>query len=95
MRFYEPDSQAANVMAFYELKPQFANVKSFYKKARIKRIGSDIQLISYATHVAGVKNGKPYVKGFYSATTLRHIKEFFQQMGYNVNSKKDIEALCC
>lgn len=82
------------MMGFYELKPQFTTVKSFYGKAKIEKRGNDIQLISYTTHVAGVKNGKPYVKGFYSATTLRHIKEFFQQMGYSVNSKKDIEALC-
>lgn len=81
-------------MRIYELKPQFATVKSFYGKARVKKGENDIQLISYATHVAGVKNGKPYVKGFYSATTSRHIKEFFQQMGYSINSRKDIEALC-
>lgn len=81
-------------MGNYELKPRFATVKSFYGKARIKKVGDDVQLISYATHVAGVKDGMPYVKGFYSATTLRHIKEFFLQMGYNVASKKDIEAIC-
>ncbi len=82
------------MMGFYELKPHFANVKSFYGKARIKKIGGDVQLISYSTHVAGVKDGKPYVKGFYSTTTSRHIKEFFQQMGYTINSRKDIEAIC-
>lgn len=81
-------------MGIYELKPHFANVKSFYGKARIEKKGSDIQLISYATHVAGVKNGKPYINGFFTHTTSRHIKEFFQQMGYSVSSRKDIEALC-
>lgn len=82
------------MMGFYELKPRFANVKSFYGKAKIEKRGNDIQLISYTTHVAGVKNGKPYVKGFYSATTTRHIKEFLQQMGFSVENKKQIEALC-
>lgn len=82
------------MMGFYELEPHFASVKSFYGKAKIERKDNDIKLISYTTHVAGVKNGRPYVNGFYSATTLRHIKEFFQQMGYSVSNKKDIEALC-
>ena len=81
-------------MEMYELIPRFASVKSFYGKAKIERRKNDIQLISYTTHVAGVKNGKPYVKGFYSTTTSRHIKEFFLQMGYKVNSRKDIQELC-
>lgn len=82
------------MMGFYELEPHFATVKSFYGKAKIEKRGNDIQLISYTTHVAGVKNGRPYVNGFYSTTTSRHIKEFFLQMGYRVNNRKDIEALC-
>lgn len=81
-------------MGKIELIPRYASVKSFYGKAKIERKDGDIRLISYTTHVAGIKDGKPYVKGFYSTTTSRHIKEFFLQMGYSVNSRKDIEALC-
>lgn len=81
-------------MGIYELNPMFANVRSFYGKAKIVKKENDIQLISYTTHVAGVKDGKPYINGFYSATTSRHIKEFFLQMGYNVSNRKDILALC-
>ena len=81
-------------MVNYELIPQFANVKSFYGKAKIKEERNETKLISYTTHVAGVKNGKPYINGFYSHTTSRHIKEFFQQMGINVTTRKDIEKLC-
>ena len=81
-------------MEIYELIPNYAKVKSFYGKAKVTRKENDIQLISYTTHVAGVKDGKPYINGFYSTTTSRHIKEFFLQMGYSVSNRKDIQALC-
>ena len=47
-------------------------------------------LKSYDTIVAVIKDGKPMVRGDYSQTTTRHIKEFLKQNGFWVETKKDI-----
>jgi len=73
------------------LIPQHDSAKSFYKKAIVKRLQSgDIVLQSYSTDVAGIFGGKPKVKGSYSQTTTRHIKEFLKQKGIKVESTKQI-----
>jgi hypothetical protein len=76
----------------YELTPEHDHAKSFYRKAmvRIHPDGSKT-LRSYDTDVAELRNGKAYVKGAYSPTTLRHIKEFLLQHSYPATSKKQIE----
>ena len=81
-------------MVIFYFNQFFENFSIFYGNEKFLKKENDIQLISYTTHVAGVKDGKPYINGFYSATTSRHIKEFFLQMGYNVSNRKDILALC-
>lgn len=81
-----------------ELEPIYDRRKSFYKKAFvIKEDDGTIRLISYTTEVATIKDGKLKINGFYSATTLRHIKEFIAQyIGYfAVASKKELEKLYC
>jgi protocatechuate 3,4-dioxygenase beta subunit len=76
-----------------DLSPRYDSRKSFYGKARTytDEKGNRV-LISYQTKVAEIENGKPKVYGTYSATTLRHIKEFLQQNGYKAESSKQIMA---
>ena len=79
-----------------ELRPIFDRRKSFYKKAYIIREeDGTVRLISYWTEVATIKNGKLHINGFYSATTLRHLKEFVEQMGYKNGSKAELERMYC
>lgn len=77
----------------FELQPQLDSAQSFYKKAyTLHNNDGSIQLKSYDTIVATFKAGNITVNNTYSATTLRHIKEFiYQTMGVSGLSKKDIE----
>ena len=79
-----------------ELKPIYDRRKSFYKKAFIVRnADNSIDLLSYATIVATIKDGKLHINGFYSNTTLRNIKEFVEQMGFQSGSKAELEKMYC
>ena len=78
-----------------ELKPIYDSAKSFYGKARVDTSGESTHLISYTTRVATIKNNKPIVYGTYSATTLRHIKEFLAQNGFGRLSKSQIVERYC
>ena len=74
-----------------ELKPIYANVNSFYKKAWIIEEDDVITLQSYSSIVAEYNKitKELYFRGYVSQTTLRHIKEFMQQLGFNPVSKKE------
>jgi len=74
------------------LKTKFDSRKDFYGKANVYQEGNKKVLISYNTRVAEIENGKPKVYGTYSATTLRHIKEFLLQNGYKADNAKQIMA---
>ena len=76
----------------YELRPKYENVKSFYRKARVRTENNKLILRSYETDVAFIENGKATVKATYSATTLRHIKEFLKQQGFKAENKRQIET---
>lgn len=78
-----------------ELEPIYSNQKSFYGKARAIRENGTIKLISYSTVVAIIKNGKLHINGFYSNTTLRHIREFIKQNGFENGTKAQLEKLYC
>lgn len=79
-----------------ELKAIYDRRKSFYKKAYvITENDGTLKLISYTTEVATVKNGKLHINGFYSTTTLRHIREFIEQNGFKNGSKKELEKMYC
>lgn len=75
-------------MRSYELKPVYDGRKSFYGKALVEHEGDFITLYSYGTPVVKVDAvgdwGKPMFrlleKWDYSATTLRHVREFLRQM---------------
>ena len=76
-----------------ELYPYYDSAKSFYGKAKIFEIENDVFLMSYDTIVAFFNRDTKIarVMDTYSATTLRHIKEFLKQNGFKAESKKQIE----
>ena len=76
-----------------ELCPYYDNRQSFYGKAKVIEIENDVFLVSYDTVVAFYNREVkvPKVYDTYSATTLRHIKEFLKQSGFLAESKKQIE----
>ena len=75
-------------MLSYELRPVYDRRKSFYGKAVVEMSGSIRTLYSYGVRVCTVDTvgdlGQPmfclHDKWDYSATTLRHVKEFLRQM---------------
>lgn len=79
-------------MPNYELQPMYDARKSFYGKAHVWEDDyGQKTLRSYSTNVATIKDGIAEVHGTYSATTLRHIKEFLKQHGFTADSKAQIE----
>lgn len=88
-------------MENYELEARYDSRKSFYGKAHVlanpdKPESKDENthvLTSYSTIVAWIKaDGTAVVKGLYSNTTTRHIKEFLLQNGFKAESSKQIMA---
>lgn len=83
-----------------ELHPEYDSRQSFYGKARviIKDDGTQI-LYSYATPVCKIKDGKVTLlkKGYLgwasSPTTLRHVKEFLKQNGFEAGSYKELAKM--
>ena len=75
-------------MARQYMKPQYDARKSFYNKAET----DDDKLYSYGTLVAEIIDGEPvlYDKWDYSATTLRHVKDWLRQNGFEAGSKQEI-----
>lgn len=69
-------------MKKFELNPKLDNRKSFNKKALIIELEDCYILQSYDTKICKIlkKDLKsPKIKGFYSQTTLRHLKEILYQ----------------
>jgi hypothetical protein len=75
-------------MKRYELKPT-NNRKSFYNKAEvIEQDNGDIELRSYETIVARIRNGKfERLWNGYSATTMNHINSFLDLFGISGGGK--------
>lgn len=71
-----------------ELMPVYDTRKSFYRKAIIEKG----KLYSYDTLVASYEDGVISLHNtrLYSATTLRHVKEFIKQLGFEAGSKKQL-----
>lgn len=78
---------------FMELCPYYDSAQSFYGKAKVIEIENDVFLMSYDTIVAFYNRDTKVAKVIdtYSATTLRHIKEFLKQSGFKAETKKQIE----
>jgi len=77
-----------------DLQAKYDSRNSFYGKAKVITNGMVSELKSYDTIVAkhDMTNGKVIVKGWYSATTARHINEFLQQLGFDKMTKEEMEA---
>lgn len=76
-----------------ELCPYYDSAQSFYSKAKVIEIENDVFLVSYDTIVAFYNRETKIAEVIdtYSATTLRHIKEFLKQSGFKAETKKQIE----
>lgn len=79
----------------YMLKPEFDSRKSFYKKAKVIDEDGVKLLYSYSTPVCAIIEGEGVIllenpHGYYrlgydaSPTTLRHVREFLKQNGFEV-----------
>lgn len=81
-------------MQQYDLTTNYDSRASFYGKARVQVEGNVLKLYSYTTYVARIQQdiNKAVVFGTYSATTLRHIKEFLKQNGFKAENSKQIMA---
>lgn len=74
-----------------ELTPRYDHADSFYGKAHeLYYDDGSIELQSYSTIVALIKDDKATVYGWYSITTGRHIKEFLKQHGFKALNKTQI-----
>lgn len=84
-------------ISIMELCPYYDSAKSFYGKAKVVEIENDVFLVSYDTIVAFFNRDTKVAKVIdtYSATTLRHIKEFLKQSGFKAETKKQIEKDYC
>lgn len=74
-----------------ELCPRYDSRKSFYGNAtEIYHDDGKIELQSYSTIVAYIKDDKATVCGQYSQTTTRHTKEFLKQHGSRVDNMRQM-----
>ena len=75
-------------MKIFELKPNNGR-KSFYGKAQvIEQDNGDVELRSYTTTVARIRNGKFERLWYgYSATTMTHINAFIDAFGIEGGGK--------
>lgn len=77
------------------LEPVIDRRKSFYKKAKILIDNKGNKYLkSYDSIIAEVKNGKVKINTdvylWDSQTSLRHLKDFLYQLGYEIGSKQDL-----
>lgn len=87
-------------MRRYDLEARYDSRASFYGKAHVEDYGFKQVLVSYSTEVATITMAPEEragddiaeVTGTYSATTLRHIKEFLRQNGFTADTGKQIMA---
>lgn len=87
-----PKSKKLKESPMYDMSPQYDSRQSFYGKARVDDNGSEKTLYSYNTPVAKIVNNKVELlpKWDWSQTTLRHIKEFLKQNGFEATSLAQI-----
>ncbi len=71
-----------------DLNPKYDSRKSFYNKASIDEQDGVYTLYSYGTKVAEIRANKVtlFPAWDYSQTTLRHVKEFLKQFGFEASS---------
>lgn len=77
----------------YELSPQYDSRQSFYGKAHVERDGEGFDILySYNTPVVKIKGDTVYLLPLWdsSNTTLRHVKEFLRQNGFEAGTRQQI-----
>lgn len=93
MNSWEPENESNINEDVKDLEPSYSNKKSFYGKAKVDDDGQVHKLVSYETPIMTVKDGEITMlckPEHLTQTTLRHIKEFLQQMGLEPLSKKEL-----
>jgi hypothetical protein len=80
--------ESLNESPVYDLTPTYDSRQSFYNKARVDVQGDEQTLYSYNTPVAKITSGNVELldKWDCSSTTLRHVKEFLKQNGFEASS---------
>lgn len=86
------ESKSLRESPVYDMTPQYDNRKSFYNKAIVDDNGNEKTLYSYNTPVVKIIDGKVELlpKWDWSQTTLRHVKEFLKQNGFEATSLSQI-----
>lgn len=80
-------NQMSELSAIYDCR------ESFYGKAKVLSNDTIKSLFSYDTEIIRLENGKAPKLVYFdkiSQTTLRHMKEFLRQNGYNVDTKNEV-----
>lgn len=86
-----PKQKGVVHMEEYKLTTIYDSRVSFYGKANVIEADGVKTLRSYQTDVAYIKDGQAFVRGQYSMTTLRHVKEFLLQNGFQADEWSQIE----
>jgi hypothetical protein len=80
-----------HLLCNYYLDCRYDSRSSFYNKARVKHFNDETKILSsYDTQVAVIRDGKAYINGTYSQTTVRHIKEFLKQNNFKAETSKQM-----
>lgn len=79
----------------YDLGCRYDSRQSFYGKAKVEEFSDGSEALrSYSTIVACItcENGerKAHVRGQYSQTTTRHIKEYLKQNGFKADTIQQV-----
>jgi hypothetical protein len=76
----------------YDLQARYDARQSFYGKARVYEMDNGAKVLeSYSTIVAVIEKGDLFLRGRYSQTTTRHIREFMSQNGFYHNTTKEMQ----
>lgn len=82
------ESDSLKESPIYDMTPQHDGRKSFYGKAKVVDDNGELTLYSYNVPVAKISNGQVTLldKWDWSQTTLRHVKEFLRQNGFEATT---------
>ncbi len=86
----------SNAIATTNLEARYDGAKSFYGKAKVRRIGDSLTLISYTTSVMRLDGDGNLTRAAsqpQSMTTARHMREFALQHGFGKMSKGQLLEL--
>lgn len=77
------------------LEAMHDSAKSFYGKAKVRRIGDTVTLMSYETNVMRIQGGRLLRTAGQpqSVTTARHMREFAQQNGHPYMTMAELRKL--